>query len=83
MFLPFYLLPCALVALVVNNRWATLFVIICSIIPPIIQYDGDSDYRSHAVFAWNLICRFILVEIIILTLGRIRLEFDKTDPHVK
>ncbi|HTB83323.1 MAG TPA: sulfotransferase [Candidatus Sulfotelmatobacter sp.] len=83
MFLPFYMMPCALVALVVNTRWATLFVIVSSILPQIIQYDGDSDYRSKAVFAWNLFFRFILVEIIILTLGRIRLEFDKTDPHVK
>jgi hypothetical protein len=83
MFLPFYIIPCALVALVVNNRCATLFVMIASIIPPIIQYDADSDYRSPAVFVWNLVCRFILVEIVILTLGRIRLEFNKTNPHTK
>ena len=83
MFLPFYIIPCALVALVVNNRWATLFVMIASIIPPTVQYDGDSDYRSPVVFFWNLVCRFILVEIVILTLGRIRLEFNKTNPHPK
>jgi hypothetical protein len=42
-----------------------------------IQYDGDSDYRSAGVFIWNFFSRFILLEIIILTLGRIRLEFSK------
>jgi hypothetical protein len=77
LFVLFYAIPCTLLALVVNVRWATLFVLACSIISPIIQYDGDSDYRSVGVFAWNFFSRFILLEIVILTLGRIRLEFSK------
>jgi hypothetical protein len=77
MFILFYAAPCALLALVVNNRWATLFVLLSSIISPIIQYDGASDYRSTGVFVWNFFSRFILLEIVTLTLGRIRLEFSK------
>jgi len=83
MFILFYALPCALVALVVNTRWATLFVVAASLISPLIQYDGDSDYRSPFVFAWNLISRFILLEVLVLTLGRIRMEFRNTGHHVK
>jgi hypothetical protein len=77
MFMLFYAAPCGLVALVVNNRWATWFVLLSSIISPIIQYDGDSDYRSTGVFVWNFFSRFLLLEIVTLTLGRIRLEFSK------
>jgi len=83
MFLPFYLAPCALVALVVNTRWATLFVLIAAVTAPVIQYYGDTDYRSALVFAWNATGRFILIELLVLTLGRIRMDFQKSDPHLK
>lgn len=81
-FILFYAIPCALLALVVNNRWATLFVLLSSILTSIIQYDGDPDYRSVGVFVWNLITGFILLEILILTIGRIRLEFSEDDEKV-
>lgn len=83
MFVLFYGIPCALLALAVNTRWATLFVLVVSSLSPLIQYEGDSDYHSAFVFTWNFFTRFILLEILILTLGRIRLEFSKTGHHVK
>jgi hypothetical protein len=83
LFILFYGLPCALLALVVNKRWATLFVVISSVVSPWVQYDGDSDYRSTGVFVWNLFSRFILLEILVLTIGRIRLDFSRTGHHVK
>ena len=79
MFLLFYAIPCAFVSLVVNTRWATLFVLAASIISPMIQYDGDADYQTTGVIIWNCISRFILLEIIVLTLGRIRLEFMRME----
>ncbi len=72
-----YAVPCVLLALVVNMRWASLFVLVSSIISPMIQYIGDSDYRSAWVFVWNFFTRFILLEIVILTIGRIRKEFSE------
>lgn len=83
MFLLFYAAPCVLVALVVNTRWATLFVVAASVVAPLVQYDGDSDYRSKFVFLWNLTGRFILLEALTLTLGRIRMEFKKSGHHVR
>jgi hypothetical protein len=77
-FILFYAIPCVLVALVVNTRWATLMVIASAILPAIIKAKGDSDYCPVSVFLWNLFTRFILLEIIILTLGRIRMEFSET-----
>jgi len=83
MFILFYGIPCAFLALVVNTRWATLFVLASSVIAPMVQYDGDPDYRFISVFAWNCITRFVLLEILIITLGRIRLEFSQTAHPVK
>lgn len=82
MFILLYAMPCAFVGLVVNTRWATLFVLAASLLSPLIQSD-DSDYRTTFVFLWNLISRFILLELIVLTLGRIRRDFEKTGHHVK
>jgi hypothetical protein len=81
-FILFYWIPCALLALVVNNRWATLFVLICAILSPLIQFDGDMDYRSTGVFVWNFITRFLVLEIMVVTLGRIRKEFKEADEKV-
>lgn len=83
MFILFYGIPCAFVALVVGSRWATLFVLASSLLAPAIQFEGDADYQSSLVFVWNFITRFILLEIAILTLGRIRMEFSATGHHVK
>lgn len=83
MFILFYGIPGAVLALVVNTRWATLFVLAGSLIAPYVQYEGDLDYRSPMVFTWNFITRFVLLEIMILTLGRIRLEFKRLGHHVK
>ena len=79
MFVLFYGIPCALLALVVNTRWATLFVIISSVISPMIQYDGDSDYRSPGVFLWNFFSRVVLLEVLVLALGRVRKEFSRIE----
>ena len=83
MFLLFYAIPCVLLALVVNIRWATVFVLAGSIIAPMVQYDGDTDYRSAAVFLWNMFSRLILLETLVLTLSRIRQEFSRVENLVK
>lgn len=83
MFILFYAVPCALLALLVNVRWATLLVLASSFIGPMIQYDSDSDYQSAGVFIWNFLTRFILLEVFILTLGRIRQEFVRLEQNDK
>jgi glycosyltransferase involved in cell wall biosynthesis len=74
MFILFYAVPCAILAVIVNTRWATLFVLASSFMAPLIQFEGDADYRYTSVFIWNFLTRFILLEVFILMLGRIRLE---------
>jgi polyphosphate kinase 2 len=70
-----------LLALVVNTRWATLFVLLGALTAPWVHYEGDVDYHSGVVFTWNFLTRFIMMEILVLTLGRVRLEFSKTNPR--
>jgi len=77
MFLLFYLLPCSAVALIVGIRWATLFVLVCAMLGPVIQMQGDIDYKSWMVFTWNSITRFLLMEIWVVFCNRIRLEISK------
>ncbi len=74
MFLLFYAIPCGILALVVNNRWATVLVLACAFIGPLIQFEGDADYQFAGVFVWNFVTRFVLLEFFVLMLGRIRLE---------
>jgi glycosyltransferase involved in cell wall biosynthesis len=74
MFILFYAAPCVLLATVVNARWATLFVLGSSLMAPLVQYEGDADYRSGLVFFWNFLTRFILIEILVLTIGRVRMD---------
>ena len=74
MFIPFYALPCGILALLANLRWATLFALLASVVAPIIQYEGDMDYRSTFVFIWNGFGRFFLLEVFALMVGRIRMD---------
>jgi len=83
MFLLLYGLPAALVALVVNGRWATVFVLLACVVSPIIQYDGDPDFRSWFVIIWNALNRFFFLEVFILILSRIRLELVRVSHHAK
>jgi hypothetical protein len=81
-FLLFYGILCALLALVVNLRWATVFVLASAFLPSVIQYDDGSGYDTAVVFVWNCISRFILLETLVGTLGRIRRGFSKTGDRV-
>jgi glycosyltransferase involved in cell wall biosynthesis len=74
MFIPFYALPCGILALLANTRWATLFALLGSVVAPMIQFEGDTDYRNAFVFIWNGFGRFFLLEVFVLTVGRIRMD---------
>jgi len=74
MFIPFYAIPCGVLALLANARWATLFALLASVTAPIIQYEGDTDYRSMFVWIWNGFGRFFLLEMFVLLLSRIRMD---------
>jgi hypothetical protein len=73
---PFYLLPCALTTLVVGIRWGTVMSFLSAM--SIMCFLEGARNHFHLPFTgfvfWNIAMRFILFEIFVLLLNRIRLE---------
>ncbi len=70
---PFYLIPCAVLASVMNRRWGTCAAVITagtwSLIPSLKQ-----NVAPDAVVLWNCMMHFVTLEILVLLLSRIRIE---------
>lgn len=77
--LPFYMIPAALLTLVINRQWGTIAAVISAIVWAGLQID-DNPYvnLSHpGVLLWDGAMRFLVVEIVVLLLERIRVEVRK------
>ena len=74
--LPFYLIPCAALTLVVNYRWGTLaaatFVVIWSAIQA--HQNPNLNLEHWKTLLWDAGMRFVLFQIIVLLLNRVRIE---------
>lgn len=73
-FMPFYLIPCALLTLIINRRWGILAAMVSAVIGPLLQRFGDPDYAPLSLFAWNSVMRFVLFVAVVLLLDRIAVE---------
>lgn len=78
-FLPFYLLPCAALTLIINRRWGSFAALIASFIGPALLSRADTDFTGYTIFIWNWMMRFVLLEIIIRLLDRVRVEAALTN----
>jgi hypothetical protein len=74
--LPFYLIPCALLALTINWRWGTVAAMIASCIGPALIRRLDESFAQIEVFVWNSSMRFLLFEFVVLVLDRVRREIN-------
>ena len=74
LFVPFYLIPCAALTLILDRRWGFCSAAVASVIGPVVQFFGDSDYAHPSVLLWNTIMRFILYTAVILLLDRVQGE---------
>lgn len=76
---PLYLIPCAILALVVGRRWASVAAMLNAIAITFLRFNesraGHLNFSIDVVLAWNVIMRFIFFEIFVLLLDRIRFEF--------
>ena len=74
--LPFYLIPCAVLTLVVNYRWGTLatatFIVIWSAIQA--HQNPNLNLEHWKTLVWDAGMRFVLFQIIVLLLDRVRIE---------
>jgi hypothetical protein len=73
-FIPFYLVPCAMLTLMLNRRWGIVAALAAATLGPLVQRIGDSDYAPFSVWVWNSSMRFVVYLMFILLLDRMRLE---------
>jgi hypothetical protein len=69
--LPFYLVPCIILTLAMNWRWGTVAAVLASILGPLLQRP-DPSYQPLEIEFWNTIARFMIFEMVVLLLERIR-----------
>ena len=77
---PLYLIPCGILALVVSRGWASLFAGLNAIAITFLRMNENRgadhlNFSMDAVLIWNIFMRFVLFEIFVLLLDRIRIEF--------
>lgn len=74
--LPFYLIPCAVLTLVVNYRWGTFAAAAYMVIWSVIQaYQNPNLNLEHwQTLMWDAGMRFVLFQIILVLLDRVRVE---------
>ena len=65
-FLLIYLMTCLWMALTAGRRWGTGAALAAAIIAPMIQAQGDADYASPLLQAWNTVMRFVFLETLVL-----------------
>jgi hypothetical protein len=74
LFVPFYLIPCTVLTLVLDRRWGIAAAAVACVIGPMVQFFGDSDYAHPSVLLWNAAMRFLLYAVAVILLDRVRVE---------
>ena len=74
--LPFYLIPCAALTLVINFRWGTFAAAMTMTVWSVIQAHQNPhlSLEHWRMLVWNAGMRFVLFQIILLLLNRVRIE---------
>ena len=76
--LPFYMIPPAILTLVISQRWGTVAAAISAIAwALVLNLESPSINFSHLdIWLWDLLMRFLTFEVVVLLLGRIRVEIS-------
>lgn len=79
---PLYLLPCAVMTLVVGGRWGAVTAFLCAVAITVFREGVKNQFHPSftPVVLWNAAMRFIIFGIFVLLLNRIRLEINR-DEH--
>jgi hypothetical protein len=81
---PLYLIPCAVLALVVGRSWATIAALASALSVTLFGEGLENHFHSMltATMMWNVAMRFIFFEIFVLLLDRIRRDLtSETNPR--
>ena len=71
LFLPLYLVPCALLTWKIDRRWGALAAAAAAMTGPLIQSAKDAGFHKLDVIVWNMIMRFITLELCVLFVEQI------------
>jgi hypothetical protein len=71
-FLPFYLVPCALLTWKIDRRWGAMVATAAAATGPLIQSTSISGIHNAEVTLWNTVMRFITLQFCVLFVGQIR-----------
>ncbi|MGH7980420.1 MAG: sulfotransferase, partial [Limisphaerales bacterium] len=74
--MPFYILPATILTLVINRRWGTFAAIVSALVWGFLQNADNPmvNLTRPEVWLWDASMRFLVVEIVVLLLNRIRVE---------
>ena len=76
MLLPIYALPCLLTTWKMGRRWGTLFAVVTGVIAPVVAADKFPSFRHWDLVAWNMLMRFITLQMCVFFADRIHRQKD-------
>ena len=71
-YLPFYLVPCALLTWKVDRRWGALAAIIGALAGPLIASAKNPGVYKPDVMLWNMLMRFVILQVGVQFVEQIR-----------
>jgi hypothetical protein len=71
MFLPFYILACAVLAWKAGRRLGALAAAIAAVVAPMVVAARDTGFREPEVMLWNIVMRFLMLQMCVLFVDRI------------
>jgi hypothetical protein len=78
--LPFYLIPSAMLTLIINSRWGTLAAAASAVVWSVLWTLDHVNVSAHfGVILWNCAMRFLLLQFVVLLLNCIRIEIMTAD----
>jgi hypothetical protein len=79
-FLPFYLVPCSLLAWKIGRRWAMLAAIAAAVAGPLIANLKLPGYLKLDVMMWNMVMRFLTLQLCVLFVEQIHRHKNRLLP---
>lgn len=73
-YLPFFMIPCATLTLMINKRWGSCAALIAAGIGPALLGKVEESFAQLWIFIWNTSMRFLLLQFVVLLMDRIRRE---------
>ncbi len=74
--MPFYIVPSMILTLVISRRWGTFAAALSALVWALVQNVDNPlvNLKNPGILLWDAFMRFLVVEIVVLLLERIRIE---------